>query len=429
MTAEIAIMNKWGVALAADSAVSISTSSGVKIYNTNKLFMLSKFQPVGIMVYGNAELMGIPWEAIIKKYRKEELKEERFKHLKDYGEHFISYLDKNVSLFPQEQQENNIYATTYSYLNQTVNVRIKKTVESITHQGKKISDKEIKKIAHTIIKGRYEQVLALPRLKTLPPDFEKQVLRKYLKIFEQVIGIVFQKLPLSIVALRQLKRICVALFTHDTSGIGSSSGIVISGFGEDQLYPSLVSYHAEYVVNDRLKYSDDRSAEINLDSTAALIPFAQSEMVVSFMAGISPDYKNILKEYLNTVFDKYPDELIKEIPNLRAAKKAQLLTNLKQAGKTQSSDLWQKVDNWAQENNVEKVLTAVSVLPKDELASMAMSLVNLTSFRRRVTMDQETVGGPIDVAVISKGDGFVWIKRKHYFEHSDNPHFLTNYYR
>ena len=34
---------------------------------------------------------------------------------------------------------------------------------------------------------------------------------------------------------------------------------------------------------------------------------------------------------------------------------------------------------------------------------MAESLVNLTSFKRRVTMDAETVGGPIDVAVISKG--------------------------
>ena len=25
------------------------------------------------------------------------------------------------------------------------------------------------------------------------------------------------------------------------------------------------------------------------------------------------------------------------------------------------------------------------------------------------------MGGPVDVAVISKGDGFIWIKRKHYF--------------
>ena len=42
-------------------------------------------------------------------------------------------------------------------------------------------------------------------------------------------------------------------------------------------------------------------------------------------------------------------------------------------------------------------------------------------------MDSETVGGPIDVAVISKGDGFIWIKRKHYFDPKLNPHFMAKY--
>ena len=61
-------------------------------------------------------------------------------------------------------------------------------------------------------------------------------------------------------------------------------------------------------------------------------------------------------------------------------------------------------------------------------ASMAETLVNLTSFKRKVTLDDETVGGPIDVAVVSKGDGFVWIKRKHYFTADLNPHFTTQYF-
>jgi len=56
---------------------------------------------------------------------------------------------------------------------------------------------------------------------------------------------------------------------------------------------------------------------------------------------------------------------------------------------------------------------------------MAESLVNLTKFKRRVSKEQETVGGPIDVAVITKGDGFVWIKRKHYFQPELNPRVLA----
>jgi hypothetical protein len=54
--------------------------------------------------------------------------------------------------------------------------------------------------------------------------------------------------------------------------------------------------------------------------------------------------------------------------------------------------------------------------------------VNLTSFKRHVTRDAETVGGPIDMAVISRADGFIWIKRKHYFKKELNPQFFSNYY-
>jgi len=88
-----------------------------------------------------------------------------------------------------------------------------------------------------------------------------------------------------------------------------------------------------------------------------------------------------------------------------------------------------KLANYIEETYSSPVTTVISMLPKDELAAMAESLVNLTSFKRKVTMESETVGGPIDVAVISKGDGFIWIKRKHYFEAELNAQFFANYYK
>ncbi|MDB9822859.1 hypothetical protein OAC89_04085, partial [Deltaproteobacteria bacterium] len=71
MTAEIAILNTSSVALASDSAVTGDTIAGQKIYNTaSKMFRLSNHHPVGIMIYGNSNFMGIPWETIIKIFRK-----------------------------------------------------------------------------------------------------------------------------------------------------------------------------------------------------------------------------------------------------------------------------------------------------------------------------------------------------------------------
>jgi hypothetical protein len=57
----------------------------------------------------------------------------------------------------------------------------------------------------------------------------------------------------------------------------------------------------------------------------------------------------------------------------------------------------------------------VEFMPKPEMAKMAEALVNLTSIKRRVSRGMETVGGPIDVAIISQSEGFIWVRRKHYF--------------
>ena len=86
------------------------------------------------------------------------------------------------------------------------------------------------------------------------------------------------------------------------------------------------------------------------------------------------------------------------------------------------------IDKWKWDHYTEPVVTATRYLNKDELGVMAETLVNLVSFRKRVTLTSETVGGPIDVAVITKGDGFIWMKRKHYFDPALNHHFFKNYY-
>jgi hypothetical protein len=52
-------------------------------------------------------------------------------------------------------------------------------------------------------------------------------------------------------------------------------------------------------------------------------------------------------------------------------------------------------------------------LPRQDLAKMAEALVALTAFLMRMTADQEeTVAEPIDVALLSKCDGFIWVKHK-----------------
>ena len=71
MTAEVAIVNTMAVALAADSAVTITLPTGeTKIYNTvEKLFRLSEQQPIALMVYGAGSFASVSWELLAKQFR------------------------------------------------------------------------------------------------------------------------------------------------------------------------------------------------------------------------------------------------------------------------------------------------------------------------------------------------------------------------
>ncbi len=241
----------------------------------------------------------------------------------------------------------------------------------------------------------------------------------------------FEELSISKVHLNQLKKIVGSLFSKFPEGIekGGISGAVIAGFGEKDIFPSLESFHLEGVVYNKLKYKRHISQKIDFQTTASLIPFAQSEMVAIFMEGVDPSYRDVEESYLSKIFSEYAVIIVDNIKGYTIEEKEKLKRKLVGIGKEILKDLGKKLGDYIEETYSSPVTTVISMLPKDELAAMAESLVNLTSFKRKVTMESETVGGPIDVAVISKGDGFIWIKKKHYFKAELNAQFFANYYK
>ena len=92
MTAEIVIMNKRGVAASADSAATV----GKKTFNgANKLFQLIKNKPVGVLIFNNSEINGIPVELVIKEYGTTR-QNKKLDSLKDYVDDFKGFLKNFV---------------------------------------------------------------------------------------------------------------------------------------------------------------------------------------------------------------------------------------------------------------------------------------------------------------------------------------------
>ena len=103
MTAEVALLNKTAVALAADSAMTLGGSN--KTYPAQKLFALTKHHPVGVMIYNNAEFMGIPWETLIKMYR-HSLGNESHPSIEAYVEDLFGFIAKEPFTNEEREREN-----------------------------------------------------------------------------------------------------------------------------------------------------------------------------------------------------------------------------------------------------------------------------------------------------------------------------------
>jgi len=294
-----------------------------------------------------------------------------------------------------------------------------------------ITEKEIKEIAAKVIKRHYDIWIKSELPPTIPKNHIRGLKDKYGTIIDKAKEDVFERLPITKTLSNQLAEIAVNLFLKFPKAVihSGGSGVVIAGFGRRDSFPILQSFIIEGMANNRLKYMEDRYREINSKMSASIVPFAQQEMVFSFMEGIEPNYQTAIERDLSQIFEQYPSLIADSIEKLDDIEKKELKQKLRDLSSELLDKYVENLEIYRKKNYVEPVMKVVAMLPKDELAEMAESLVNLTSFKRKVSLQAETVAVPIDVAFISKGDGFIWIKRKHYFTQELNPQFFANYYR
>lgn len=406
MTSEVAIANGSAVALAADSAVTIG---GRKIYNSAiKLFSLSKVEPVGIMIYGNANLLEVPWETIIKTCR-EHIGSKKFSTLEEYSDYFIKFI-KSSNYFSEASQENLVKSNSRGYFEMMRNELYDKT-RPILEQNGTINLTTTQDFFEKIISQHHEELKKLEIIADADDDFERLTKKKYKGLFKNISDEVFQNLKIKRPFVEKLHDIATFLFTRSIYA-NSTSGIVISGFGEDEIYPSILTYEIEGYLDGRLKFKklDNKCYKVKSSNDCSIIAFAQEDMVAAFMDGMNPSVRILIEQYLHHIFERLPEILTDDDLDGCNLPKNDIRIKLKNSATQLLSDFLQATYRHMKENHINPVLNMVTALPKDELAAMAESLVNLTAFKRKMTESLETVGGPIDVVVISKGDGLVkWL--------------------
>ena len=400
MTAEILIMNKLAVALAADSAVTFADN---KVYQSaNKLFQLVLSEPVGFMVYGNDEFMGIPWETVVGLYRSAS-EGRSFEHLVDYANDFINFLRE----FPYLS-----IADEVKRVELAADGLLKNFAQQILQQSysnnKSPSNQEVSIALASILENRLQKIETYPLVAELPADFEKAVVRQCERVIRDARYRPFDELLDIDTLLASFQRLVVGSLVRGR--LLPYSGIVLAGYGQLDVLPAEANSIIYFRMAGEVAHTPVEMTTLSLDNDAHIRPIAQTEMVYTFMEGIDPDLNQHMLQAMQANFAELLDRVMQRLD----VHDESLARELQEISQGLVQNYLDEMNSYRSKGYIYPVMDAVAVLGKQDLATMAETLVNLTAFKRRVSFNTESVGGDIDVAIISKIDGFVWVKRKQY---------------
>jgi len=427
MTALVGVLNKSGIALAADSAISGLRGTGENVVTGNygvKLLPLSNCRPVGVMYCGSEEVAGIDWVSATKQYR-EQLGDKAFGTLAEYGQDFTNYI--TGKLLTKELLAGFMYTVSDKLLH-TFNWRVHETLFEHGHPDQ-VSATELKSIHLHCINELKEPWYKGKAASVLVKQEKDLCAAVRAAVEERTKGLHVDE------SIRD-KLVSLCLFNALNIAPGAEGNYcVVAGFGEDEQLPSALVFSPKSIVGGRLTIELTHRDQLNQRCDGIIAPFAMEHETVCFFKGI---HGKVLRELLDRAEDMATEGVLEWVikpilekvpPKSQAVIRETVERRLADIGVAFSKRLGEVIEDIALFNISRPLINAVRMMGPPEMATLAETLVNLEAVRLRMTNEAMVVGGPIDVAVITKGDGFVWIKHKEYFPAELNPQYFYNYNR
>ncbi|WP_246811582.1 hypothetical protein [Mesorhizobium silamurunense] len=413
VTAEIAILNRSAVALAADSVLTlVGSESGKKTFDSaEKIFELSRYQPIGLMIYNNATFMNVPLEVLIRRYR-ETLTSGAFRVVAQARSEFERFLlgfkasDADRMEHFQLMLNSEIDTINKTVLNEKINALLTR---------KKKRPATLRRIAEGVIQKRIAELTKVPLKNQV---FMKDVsFEAFLQHFASEIrsttenGLKTTMEEMSESVFDGIGKLMFCLLKSETRS-PAYTGLVFAGLGHDDLFPSLESVELDGVYFGQARTLNPQSIDIDrAGPTSAIVPFAQTDMAERFIHGIDRNFERDLQELMSDMVKLVIERGGGDVAGDGFSLVNETLTTFRESLKE------------LKDNAEAKLNSVVNHMSRKELGELAYSLVELTSRKRRYSTEIETVGGPIDVAILTRNEGFIWVKRKHYFDLDLNPRF------
>jgi hypothetical protein len=410
MTSEIAVMNQRAIALAADSAVTLIDGGKIVVRNdARKLFQLLDGVPVGAMVFGMGELMGHPWEVLLEHFKKKR-NPGKLHHVRDYAAAFTGMLDKLPEFFPPERRQDE-----YKWLLASVFRFVFRLAHYLHGSGAEGPDEEILRQAIELVWQRYqlrEDGSKRPDLVCFPKGTAETVAREQASTIEELIKYGFSAFALDSGSQQKLHDIALWCVTKDLF-LEDITGLVFAGFGTDEIYPAVVTCNSSAMIGGILKRSEADVTAIDSEMHSAITLYADSEVTYSFLRGIELDLEARLYGSMEAMCRALVDQVAASFTGIDPAEREAVRRRFQTQLLPQNlRRFYEQISEYQQASYINPILKVLEIATRKDLAETAHDLVALNIFKKKIMAQKQTVGGAIDVAIISRDDGFSWWKQQ-----------------
>ena len=407
MTSQIVLMNKIGLAVASDSSLTMVRGDNRRTYaSAEKIFPIGSEHKVAILHSGAVEFMEHPYEVLLTEWKKS--LQRPFSTLDDYVESFCDWLTHRQDLFPDSSQATFLEDFMTQYLLE-VRSTILKELNQAEIKKEDWTKADVLEKVNALLDSDIEYLDQLDDLKDLNEKWAENRYQSILPSIHAAIEYVFDDVPRDVISDMKYEAITKRILYKRIFSRKFDSRLAFVGYGEKSLYPRHIWIDFQGVVGDRVRHVLD-AVSINLDSReCSLTTHAQDEAIHTFLRAYHYSFSNIARNYQDESF-----ELMKKIvsEHIEESHRDSVLEQFEKLQEQRFSGVADEFENTSATDFVDPFTSTLSGLPSASLGKMAENLIELQILRQSSQAIQDTVGGPVDVAVITLEKGFQWFRHK-----------------
>ena len=406
MTAQIVLMNKIGIAIASDSSLTMSRGDNRRTYaSAEKIFPLDKSHKIAILHSGTVEFMEHPFEVLLTEWSKS--LQRPFGTVEEYGESFCNWLAHRQDLFSEEAQLAYFEDLLTGYFLEVRRALLKNLEEGGIPSSEWATEATLSRV-NDFLDSDIEYLDSLEDFEGLNLKWAESRFQTVQSAITASIEYVFDDVPRDKESEVRYETISRKVLHKRIFSNVYDAKLAFVGYGENSIYPMHTWIDFQGVVGDKPRFVRN-SLTISTGFSSSLRTHAQDEAIHTFLRAYHRSFFNIAQNHQRDSLRKLRDLMTE---NLGGSDNAEFNEKIEIFIEDRVSEVGEEFERVSSSDFVDPFTSTLSGLPPTSLGKMAENLIELQILRQSSQAIQDTVGGPVDVAVITLDKGFEWFRHK-----------------